>query len=484
MDPQIDPNTGERITTPISSPQIDPATGERIAAASASPAGLPTGMPLPTLEAHPPMNMPTPLGASVVPALLQSGEVAKGAAKGALHTGSDLLHAINAPILPSLAKFNQIVPQLNTAANSMAAASTPKNIAQKIGYGGEQVGEFFTPTGAEEGLAAHGSQLLGLPGKVGGALLGAGLHSGAINTVQGGGFGAGAAGGFLGAGVGQALSAVAPTLAESALRVRGNDRLFGRTVGRAILDDTTGLNPSTIADSAQGRITALTPQLDQLASQAGTNGARGSLFPARTSVANTVGKYLQNRATLSAGELDPLQSFLQKDSVTGLPLAQQQTPTGLLQLKRGLNSDFISSWRPDQAPGLKSAARSAYGNLADEFHAITPGVRDIDQRISSLIPVSTLADKASRNAGVLENTINKLRVPTGALLGASGGAGVGYREGGLPGAIIGGLAGAAGPAILSSPGALIAAARAANSSAIPRFIAPTLIGAGLQATRK
>ena len=361
--------------------------------------------------------------------------------------------------------------------------ATPANTTQTVGKGLEQVGEFLLPTGLEESAAKLGGEVLGKGGEIAGKLLGSAAHSGAINKVQGGSATEGALLGAGGSAVGEGLKAAAPLLAESALGVRGADKMYGRTVGDAIMEDTHGVRPSTIEESARGKIGELKPELEQTAADAGNNGARGSLLPARKGVQDAISGHLTNRATKTAAELEPLQTHLATDSTTGLPLAQDQTPTGLLQLKRGLDSDFIRNWSPltGSRPAL-GQARSAYGDLADAFHSSAPGTQELDQRISSLIPVANRAEITSRAPGILENTMNRFRVPTGALTGAVGGGVAGYHEGGLPGAVAGAGMGALLPSIISSPTTQMIMARGLYDG-VPKLI-PAAGGAVLQTDRE
>lgn len=360
--------------------------------------------------------------------------------------------------------------------------ATPANTTQAIGKGAEQVGEFLLPTGLEEGAAKLGGEALGKGGELAGKMLGSAAHSGAVNKVQGGSFGTGALLGAGGTAVGEGVKAAAPLLAESALGVRGADKMYGRTVGDAIMQDTQGVRPSTIEVSARNKIGELKPELEQAASDAGNQGARGSLLPARQGVDTAIQKNLTNRATKSAAELAPLQTHLATDSVTGQPLAPDQTPTGLLQLKRGLDSDFIRNWSPltGSRPAL-GQARSAYGDLADEFHSAAPGTQELDQRISSLIPVANRAEIMSRSPGVMENTLNRFRAPTGALIGAVGGGEAGYHTGGVPGMLAGAGMGALLPSVISSPTAQMIMARGLYDG-VPKLI-PAVTGAALQTDR-
>lgn len=427
---------------------------------------------------------------SAPPSMLQSalstgGDLVKGIGKGALHTisSSDEWAREHLPAVLTNSNMGFGPPANLEHVKEMA---TPQNTAQKIGYGGEQVGEFLLPTGLEEGAAKLGGAALGHGGEIAGKLLGAAAHAGAINKAQGGSAATGALMGAGGAVVGEGMKAAAPLIAESALGVRGADKMYGRTVGNAIMEDTSGVRPSTIEGSARGKIAELKPQLEQAAADAGASGARGSLLPARQGVDDAIAGHMTNRATKTAAELEPLQTHLAADATTGLPLAEQQTPTGLLQLKRGLDSDFIRNWSPltGSRPAL-GQARQAYGNLADEFHASAPGTADLDQRVSSLIPVANRADIMSRSPGVMENTLNRFRVPTGALTGVIGGGAAGgaagYHEGGLPGAVVGAGMGALLPSMIASPTTQMIIARGLYDG-VPKLI-PAATGAALQTDR-
>ncbi len=374
-------------------------------------------------------------------------------------------------------------PNAENSARATAYAKqlgTPKNDMQAFGKGIEQGAEFLAPGAAEEKLATKLAPVVGRgAAKIGLAAAGAG----AVNKLQGGSVGAGMLAGGVGAGIGAGIKAVTPTLAESAMRVTGNDRMYGRSVGQAILDDTKGITPQAVEDSARKTLRLLAPQLAGVANDASVAGSRGSLAPARAVVDNSIASNFGNRATKTAAELEPVKNFLQTDAVTNLPLAESQTPTGLLRLKRGLDADFIGNWNPNtNSRASLDAAKSAYGQLADQFHASAPGAAKLDQRISSLIPVTDRASRVARGAGITENVINKMRAPTGALAGALGGGYAGYERGGVGGAVTGGLIGGIAPAVISSPESLMALARGANSTVLPT-LNPFAVGGGLQLSR-
>lgn len=432
------------------------------------PAGLPPGVDLPQLPAHPAVNMqPSILGRDPNP-----GPVAnfvKGVVKSIPGTMAGIAH---------------LVPGASDAWETLEQAAQTHGTAQGIGKGVGNAAQFLIPMAGEEKLAAYGASKLPMLGeaarplaRIGASALGAGT----VNKAQGGGFGTGALAGGVGSGIGMGLKALAPTFAESALRVSGNDRIYGRTLGRAILDDTRGILPDTITRTGRDTINTLTPELENLANTSGQNGARGSLSGARQLVDKNIGVNLNNRAVNSASDLHPIRDFLKTDAVTGLPLADSQNPTGLLRLKRGVDADFVGNWNPNkQSQTALDTAKSVYGNLADQFHSAAPGTEAIDQRISSLIPVVNRAERAARSAGITENVLNKFRTPTGALTGAIGGGGVGYERGGIPGALGGAAIGAIAPALIASPEAQMAIARGLNSNVIPKLAIPAGTGLGLQ----
>jgi hypothetical protein len=395
-------------------------------------------------------------------------------ARAALNTGIGILKSIPGTMagmtqgaLAPIGTADQIRQRNDKVEADLNQIAAPNGTAQKIGKGLGNAAQFLIPGGAEEEAAVNAAPYLGKALPIGKALI-AGVGSGAVNRAQGGSFLGGAVAGSVGSGLAQTASAVAPTLAETALNVTGLDRLYGRTVGRALLDDTTGLFPKDVVNSAESTISTLGPQLEAAANSAASSGARGSLTAARAGVANRISSFTENRAVNSAEELKPLQNFLQRDAVTNLPLSPSQTPAGLLNMKRGIDSDFIGNWNPTRNSNSQlDAAKSAYGSLADEFHSTAPGTADLDQRISSLFPVIKRAGAADLNAGLLQRSIGKLGKPTGALVGSLAGAGAGYKADGTPGALLGGLAGLVGPELLSNPTTLMALARGANSAALP-----------------
>jgi hypothetical protein len=296
------------------------------------------------------------------------------------------------------------------------------------------------------------------------------LSSGLVNKAQGGEFGTGALMGAGAGALGEAGRMVAPSIAEGALKVRGNQRLFGRTVGKAILEDTSGFHPENIARSAGETIRRLTPEIEQLDVQSARQGLRGSLAPARQAVAGRIAGHEANRAMQTAADIRPVENFLTTDQLTNLPLSAQQTAPGLRALKRGLNADFISNWKLERPAEQTGAARQAYGLINEQLHGISPETRALDQRISSLIPVELQGQRIASQAPFMQRVAGRIGAHTGALAGGIGGGLAGYREGGLPGALLGGTLGIAVPEALATPEAQMIAARGLNAPLTSRAI--------------
>jgi hypothetical protein len=406
--------------------------------------------------------------------VLAAGDIATGAAKGALHTLSspDEFMRQHGPAFMTNQNFGFGKPANLQHVHEMA---TPQGAAQKIGNIVEQSGEFMLPGGAEEKLGAKLGELAPKAAPLIKAGV-SGLSSGIVNKAQGGEFGTGALAGAGGSLAGQGIKALAPPLAEAALKVRGNQRLFGRTVGEAILNDTgKAIRPESIARNANATISRLEPEINAADQASAASGLRGSLAPARSGVDTQIGRHTANRAMKTAGEIQPVADFLKTDQLTNLPLAQQQAAPGLRSLKRGLAADFIGPWSPEESIERKAAARGAYGNINRELHDISPETKSMDQRISSLIPVASQGKRVAAEAPFLQRAVDRIARPTGGLAPAITGGYIGSREGGVKGGIAGGLAGLVAPELMASPEGRMLVARSLYKAGALRPLTGSLL---------
>ena len=457
---------GRTITVP------DDATPDEInqIVGPAAPPGVPKA-PIPAgLQ-----GAPTPPAA---PSMLQKatgaiGDAVTGAGKGLLHTvsGSDDWMRAHGPAFMTNSNLGFGPPANLEHVKQMA---TPQGTAQKIGYGGEQVGEFLAPGGLEERGAAKLATLAPKLGEYAAPLahvLTSAISSGGVNAAQGGSPVTGALMGAGGQVVGQGLKAAAPVIAETALGLPKAARAFGKTPGAALLDETRGIRPSTIAASAQERLGQLNPQLE---SAAANSKVPASLLPARGIVSDAANKAANQKAEGLFNQLGKQTNFLDYGGPSG-----EVTPQKLLDLKRGFNEEHLR-WNPEMHDRALSTGRQAYNALDQELDRTVPESAGLNQRISSLIPVAQRAESISRGAPTLQRAAQRFGAHTGALtLGGIGGY-QGYREGGVPGAIAGGLTGVLAPELIASPEGQMALARTLNKA---NGLRP-LVGGALQLDRK
>lgn len=405
-------------------------------------------------------------------------DMAKGVGEGALSTlsGTDEWAREHMPAFMTNSDFGFGPPADLQHVKQMA---TPANTTQQIGKIGEQAGEYLLPTGVEEAGARLGGEALGRAGEVLGRMAGAGVHSGGINKSQGGSFTGGAAAGVVGSGIGQGLRKIAPKLAESALNVRGADRAYGRTPGQAILDETTGFSPRKIATQASDKVESLTNDLEDMARDS-PNGA--SLAPARDEATKSIGTAYGRNNKSTYDKLIKMGRQLDTN-LEGEEIPEETSPQQILHLKRGIG-DLQTSWNPATQPKwVNGQVGRVYHALDSEFDRAVPEGAALNQRISSLMPVAQRANAEDLNAGLLQRSIGRFKAHTGALAAPLLGAGEGYREGGVPGALIGGGLGLIGTEALSSPEVWMSLARGANSPVLRKIAIPAAQGALLQAGR-
>lgn len=254
--------------------------------------------------------------------------------------------------------------------------------------------------------------------------------------------------------LGRGLKAAGIPVAESAAGIRAIDRANGRTPGAALLENTSGIRPSTVLESTRKRIGLLNDQYENLANQATTP---TSLQPARDILAQRSAQAAAGNSVSTPAEMAKMQSQLTNptqgfagaiDPATGEIAAQQDAAT-LLRMKREFGKDH-TSWRMNPSPEVATAQR-AYGAIDGELDRAIPQGAAINQEISSLIPVKQGLKQKDLNAGIIQNIMHKAAVHTGALATAVGG--------GMEFGPLGAAAGLILPEAIASPTARMAAAR-------------------------
>jgi hypothetical protein len=361
--------------------------------------------------------------------------------------------------------------------NALSKIATPDNTIQSIGKFGEQAGEFMIPGEAEESALAHIPQAVNKFKPVARILL-QGADSGIINKAQGGSFKEGAEGGAFGAGVGEGARAVAPHLAESAMKITRRAREFGRTPGAAILEDTTGVRPATVARKAGQAIARKTSQMESLVNDATNAGKTGTTLGARSVLDSEIAKAPRNARGFSEG-LHNLGDLLHFDNPSSLgPRRVTYTPNELLEMKRGIGTE-VSNWNPEMRKGLGPVSRKLYSPIDKEVDRLAPGTEELNQHISSLIPARDFMQRRALGAGIAQRVADRALAHTGALAGTIAGGTYGYHKDGVPGMVGYGLSGLVLPEVLASPGSQMTMARGAFK--FPRRLTT---GLTMQAIRK
>jgi hypothetical protein len=427
-----------------------------------------------------------PTGATLTSNLVKAGATYKGAAKSIPATISGASKAINSiPVVGPLLTGSQFDPQgYNDATSALdKAAQTDGSAEQNYGKAVGNVAQYLVPGLGEEEAGAAGLRLLPALGRYAapaGRLALNTMGTAAVNKAQGGSFLGGAASGAIGGGAGELFRAAAPALAETALGVRATDRAYNRTPGLAILNETTGVSPRSIANQAQAKVTGYTTDLNDAAA---ASPMMASLDPARAIVDNAYDQALMRNNDSTIKGVKQLQNQLYSNSAvpgagSASPIQSAVTPQRLLNLKQGV-SDFRSTFNPTVSPDfVDSTAGKAYHALDQELDRTVPGANELNQKISTLLPVAKRAGAADLNASVLQRVVGRVARPTGAMLGATAGGYEGYQRGGVEGALLGGAAGLVLPEIAASPTTLMTGARVINAAPA---LAPAIGGVGAKA---
>jgi hypothetical protein len=351
---------------------------------------------------------------------------------------------------------------------ALKTISTPETLPAKAGVVAEQVGEMMATGGPLKAGAQTLATKLPWLGRAAAPLMRVGaeaLNTGTSAALHGQPVGPSAAIGGGGAAVGEVGQLLAPKLAESALGVTQRFRGHGRTIGEAALGETSAIRPAAMASQASGKLASLTSELEARADAAGQAGATGSTKPALDYLDTQIAKF-QARNSPLAEKLQAVRDQLTKNSYTGQAIPQDLSPRALLELKRGVG-DTINTWEPQLKKTVNPMAQRVYGLLDSELDRTVPGAADLNQRMSSLIPVRQRAQAVSNSASLTQKAANRLARPTGAMAASLVGGGVGYHKGGIPGAVAGGAAGLVLPEALASPTAQMAAARLIQSGVAP-----------------
>lgn len=408
-------------------------------------------------------------GAPVSSFLSRAGEMGsnllQGVGEGFLQPAYTIARGLNK--IPGVGEY--LAP--SEGLPGMKQVVTPENTTQKVGAGLEQGAEMYATGGPLRELASAAPKLPWLA-----RMAAEGVNTGANAFMHGQSPETGAAIGFGTQGLGEVASALAPKLAESALGVGYRMRGRGRAIGEAALD-LGGNRPSTLLSNSAGQISDLTSELESRAAAASQSGAQGSTQPATQYLDSQIAKF-QARNSPFAKTLQSLRDQLTMNQYTGQSIPQNLSPSEILELKRGVG-DTINSWEPSLQKSIAPIKQRVYGLLDAELDRTVPGAADLNQQISSLIPVKQRAGVLTRTAPLSQRIAGRMAAHTGALTAAGIGGVLGYRQGGIPGALEYGGAGLVLPEVLASPTAQMLAARTAAAAPVTL---PWLRGQAMQAT--
>lgn len=286
---------------------------------------------------------------------------------------------------------------------------------------------------------------------------------------------------------GRGLQRAAEPLAENAMGIRNVDRKFGRQPGRAILDETTGVRPSTVAESAGNKIGDLSSQRDAYLT---SSPVKINLDPAIMKGKQSIAKAAAGNSDV--GHLEPLISQLTEPKpgfagatiqpptpmvpqqspvlgpngqpvtrmIPGTPppaaVSPLQSPMDALGMRQRFANDFtkFDAARPLSKESL-NVGNQMYGDMTDAIHRGVPESAPLDKRISNLIPARDGGNVQELKPSLNQRIMQRFGVHTGALAGAA----LGAHEFGLPGAV----AGLAIPELLADPTAQMVAARGLNA---------------------
>lgn len=280
-------------------------------------------------------------------------------------------------------------------------------------------------------------------------------------------------------GLAAGAKAIAPNMAESALGIGERLRGRGRTIGKAVLENTSGVGPGAVGRSSDAAIKDLTNQLETSVNAATQQGKTGSTVGAH----QVLDAAIQNTPRNAKGIIAKLRSLrdvldLRPEGSVG-PMPTTYTPNELLEIKRGIGKE-VGTWPLEwqKSSDVKYALTRLYGAIDQEVDRLAPGTADINQKISSLIPASKQAQRLTGQASLTQKIAGRASAHTGALIGASAGGALGYKEGGAKGAVLGSTLGLVGPELLTSPQAQMLAARGFYNLGKARIPLRALAGAG------
>ena len=311
---------------------------------------------------------------------------------------------------PGLPDYRVPPPRPSLAAGAISKVDlTPHGPAQNIGYGGEKIGEFFIPGGAEDAAA---EKLLSLAPEAPAAArvalraIPSALSSGGVTALQGGNPGYGALAGAGGSAASSALRKLAEGSAEGAAGILPKMRKFGRAPGRDILDFTNGIRPGTVANSAEDSIGSIHGQRAAMA-----NAATGTI--PRAPAENAAGGLADTLETEFHENPGPAREI--HAQIGRFP--EQMAAPEALNLSRAM-SRHVDFGRMPGTGHPDSASAALAGRAANELQLeklLGPEFGLLGNREGSLIAIKNAMLRRGLGPGVPQRLMDRGAARTGAL---------------------------------------------------------------------
>lgn len=254
----------------------------------------------------------------------------------------------------------------------------------------------------------------------------------------------------------------------------------GVDIGKTILDNTKGFSPATISKELEQQIAAKSSELDQMLTDAGAQGARVPLKPARQLVNTELQSAISKNAPGYIKDVNKVGDQLSTQyGSNGQPVGAVPDwvePMRARLLKQGIDLQ-IGSWTPEAQSAVGPLQQRVHGAIAGATHNAVPGSAALDRSMSEMIPAKDAAFNTSFNQGVVGKVVDKVARPTGALVAGIYGADKGYEKGGVSGGVAGGALGIGAPILFTTPAGLMVTARIVGSKIIPvavRYASPLI----------
>jgi len=361
-------------------------------------------------------------------------DLALGASKGAWNTftgTSDLGSKIFDPILN---KVGIDTSQAGTASQVIPKElRTPENTTQDIGFGLEQLGEFFAPAGiaAKVEKAAQGSKLLAKAPSVlqkgAGLLARAGteaITSGGQTLMQGGSgedalknaavsaalpLAGSAANGILSKAKKYTAENIAPRMINRILKPNIKEFNFGRNPGAAVVNEgITANTKEALLDKISSRKKEVGQEIDRLLTSAEGSVLNSGktidiaplLKPIDDAMQSAVEGGEQGLYSRLQGIKDGLtKQFTVQDGrlVAGAPKNLVVTPKEAAQIKRGIGD--ASKWTGQAFDDDANQVRvKVYRNINDAIEKAVPGIKKVNGRYANLLGAEKSLEKTISTA--------------------------------------------------------------------------------------